>query len=215
MIKSNCKSIFLNVACCGLLATCVSSIRAQEQMGSMGHMHGQHKEQQRKDEKPQMTRLVIPDVEILNQNGEKQRIYSDLVKGKTVVINFIYTTCTTVCPLSADYFSRLQTLLGERMGKDVFLISITTDPETDSPARLKEWSARFKPKAGWTFVTGETSVIEKLLLALIGEGPRRGYHTPIAFLVNDESGAWKRVYGLESPTSMLDMLGQMSTQAKQ
>ena len=121
--------------------------------------------------KPGPARLNIPDVEILDQDGKKQRLYTDLVKGRKVVINFVYTSCTSYCPLSADNFARLQALLGNRMGKDVYLLSISTDPETDSPAKLKTWSERYGPRNGWTFVTGTTPAMQTLLRAFLGEGP--------------------------------------------
>ena len=86
------------------------------------------------------TRMKIPDLEVIDQYGKRMRFYTDLVKGKVVVINFIYTTCTYVCPLQGASFSRLQSALGDRIGKDVYLISVSTDPLTDS-ARKGEHSA--------------------------------------------------------------------------
>ncbi|HKR11534.1 MAG TPA: SCO family protein [Pyrinomonadaceae bacterium] len=179
------------------------------------HSHGPHKEQQPAQSGLQPGRLSIPDIEILNQDGKKQRLFTDLVKGKKVVINFIYTTCTAYCPLTGDNFARLQALLGERLGKDVYLLSITTDPETDRPAKLKTWSERYGPKSGWTFVTGETPAMQTLLRAFLGEGPRRGFHTPVAFVVDDKSGGWQRTFGLEQPAKLVEMLDQLSIQAKE
>ena len=188
--------------CCGLLMLCTTVVTAQ-------HQHGQHTEKQPAAGALERGRLSIPDVEVLNQDGKKQRLFTDLVKGRKVVINFIYTTCTAYCPLTGDNFARLQTLLGERVGKDVYLISITTDPETDTPAKLKSWSKRLNPNPGWTFVTGETPAMQTLLRAFLGEGPRRGFHTPVAFVVDDKNGGWKRTFGLEQPVKLVEMLDQM------
>lgn len=206
--------------CCCLLALCTITARAQQQEKATGHAHEQHMVPKTPagplDTGP--VRLAIPDVEILDQDGKKQRLYTDLVKGRKVIINFIYTTCTSYCPLSGNNFARLQALLEKRMVKDVYLISISTDPETDTPAKLKTWSERFHPKPGWTFVTGKTPEMQTLLLALLGEGPRRGEHTPIAFVLDDERGGWQRTFGLERPEKLLEMfemLDHLSVPAKE
>jgi protein SCO1 len=198
------------LVCCSVLLLCTMTAKAQQQ----GHSHGKHMDQQPAESGLLPARLSIPDVEILNQDGKKQRLFTDLIKGRKVVINFIYTTCTAYCPLSGNNFAKLQTLLGERLGKDVFLLSISTDPETDTPAKLKIWSERFGPKPGWTLVTGNTPAMQTLLRAFLGEGPRRGFHTPVAFVVDDKSGGWKRTYGLEQPAKLVEMLDQVSVQAQ-
>jgi Uncharacterized protein SCO1/SenC/PrrC, involved in biogenesis of respiratory and photosynthetic systems len=200
--------------CCGLMLLCAVSANAQEASQSKPHKHAEHTEQRQKEDKSQeqSKRLAIPDVEVLNQDGEKRKFYTDMVKGKIVVVNFIYTSCKAMCPLSGDNFARLQTLLGTRLGKDVYLLSITTDPETDSPQKLKTWSERFKPKAGWDFITGDMEAMQTLLLALTGERLQRGFHTPVALLIKDGGGAWKRTYGLEPPARFVNMLDELSAQ---
>lgn len=96
-----------------------------------------------------LPKLTIPDVDVLDQDGRKQKFYTDFVKGKVVVINFVFTTCKGMCPLLGANFSRLQKVLGERLGRDVFLISISTDREIDSPEKLKAWVRNSSPtKAG-------------------------------------------------------------------
>ena len=79
------------------------------------------------------------DVELINQDGQKMRFYSDVLKNKVVVINTFFTTCTSVCPPMNRNFEKMQDALGDRLGKDAFLVSITVDPETDTPPRLKEY----------------------------------------------------------------------------
>jgi hypothetical protein len=102
------------------------------------------------------SKMTIPDVELLDQDGNKVRFYTDLVKGRTVAINFIFTTCTTICPPLGATFARVQKELGERAGRDVQLISVSVDPATDTPERMKAWGAKFHAAAGWTFVTGRS-----------------------------------------------------------
>src|SRR5689334_4017613 len=78
------------------------------------------------------------DVELIDQDGNKLRFYSDILKNKIVAINTFFTTCTNICPPMNRNFERMQDSLGDRLGKDVFLVSISVDPETDTPTRLKE-----------------------------------------------------------------------------
>src|SRR5687767_2097048 len=96
--------------------------------------------------------LSIPDIAVIDQNGKAVRFHRDLVQGKLVAMNFIFTSCTTVCTPMGANFAALQKLLGDRT--DVALISVSIDPVNDTPARLKAWSARFQARPGWTLVTG-------------------------------------------------------------
>lgn len=150
--------------------------------------------------------LSIPDVELLDQDGRKVRFYSDLVRGKVVAVNFIFTTCTTVCPPLGATFARVQKELGERAGRDVHLISISVDPATDTPERLKAWGAKFKAGPGWTFVTGAKPQVDELLRALAASSARREDHTPTVLVGNDATGKWTRAYGLTAPGKIMGII---------
>ncbi len=156
-------------------------------------------------------KLSIPDVEVFDQDGRKQNFYADLVKDKVVIINFVFTTCKVTCPLSGANFSKLQTLLGERLGRDVFLISVSTDPETDSPDKLKAWGERFKAKAGWTLITGESKEVARLLRVLKGDGLDKDYHAPSLYMVNDMKKTHRRAFGLEDPARIIRMVDELAT----
>jgi protein SCO1/2 len=152
------------------------------------------------------SKMTIPDVELLDQNGRKVRFYTDLVKGKVVAINFIFTTCTTICPPLGATFARVQRELGERAGRDVRLISISVDPATDTPERLKDWGAKFKAGPGWTFVTGDKAEIDSLLRALGAAVADKSDHTPMVLVGNDAAGYWTRTYGLSSPDALVKVI---------
>ncbi len=154
--------------------------------------------------------LSIPDVKVLDQDGRRLNFYTDLVKDKVVVINFVFTSCKTFCPMLGARFSKLQTLLGERLGKDVFLISVSTDPETDSPERLKAWGEQFKAKAGWTLITGEKEEIEGLLQVLTGDGLNKNLHAPLLAIVNDTKKTHRRAYGLEDPAQVIKLTDELA-----
>jgi len=147
--------------------------------------------------------LKIPDVEVLDQDGNVRHFYSDLVKGKTVAINFIFTNCTTICPPLGATFARVQK---ELVGKDVHFISVSVDPLTDTPERLKAWGAKFKAGAGWTFVTGNKPEIDRLLLALGASAARREDHTPSVIVGNDTKDVWTRTYGLAKSFQMVTLI---------
>jgi len=147
--------------------------------------------------------LNIPDVEVLDQDGNVRHFYTDLIKGKTVAINFIFTNCTTICPPLGATFARVQRELGD---KDVHFISVSVDPLTDTPERLKAWGAKFKAGAGWTFVTGSKPEIDQLLRALGASTAKREDHTPSVLVGNDAKGVWTRTYGLAKTTQMVTLI---------
>lgn len=152
------------------------------------------------------TKMVIPDVAVLDQEGNKLHFYTDLIKGKTVAINFIFTNCTTICPPLAATFARLQKEMGDKVGKEVHLISISVDPVTDTPERLKAWGARFKAGPGWTFVTGEKQEMDKLLNALGAAVSKREDHTPALIIGDDSKGVWTRTYGLAKISQIMGVI---------
>jgi cytochrome oxidase Cu insertion factor (SCO1/SenC/PrrC family) len=159
----------------------------------------------------QSSKMNIPDTELLDQNGRKIHFYTDLVKGQTVVINFIFTTCTTICPPLGATFARVQKELGDKVGRDVRFISISVDPATDTPERLKAWGEKFKAGEGWTFVTGDKSRVDELLRALGASSARREDHSPTILIGNDAHGAWTRTYGLANTSKLVQIINDAMT----
>jgi cytochrome oxidase Cu insertion factor (SCO1/SenC/PrrC family) len=155
---------------------------------------------------PARSKMVIPDVKVLDQHGNALHFYTDLIKDKTVAINFIFTNCTTICPPLAATFARLQKEMGDKIGKEVHLISISVDPVTDTPERLKAWGAKFKAGPGWTFVTAEKQEMDKLLNALGAAVSKREDHTPAMIIGNDSKGIWTRTYGLAKIPQIMGVL---------
>ena len=152
------------------------------------------------------TKMNIPDVELLDQDGRKIHFYTDLVKGRTVVMNFIFTTCTTICPPLGATFARVQKELGDKVGRDVRFISISVDPATDTPERLKAWGAKFHAGDGWTFVTGNKPQVDELLRALGASSARREDHSPTILIGNDAHGDWTRTYGLANTSQLVQII---------
>lgn len=137
----------------------------------------------------------VPDVEVVTQDGRRVHFYSDLVQGRTVAINFVFTNCSTICPVSGALFADLQ----KRSDRGVHLISVSIDPETDTPRKLAAWSRRFRSDDGggdWTLVTGDRPSIDRLLAALGAPPGRPQDHAPLTIIGNDATHSWKRFYGM-------------------
>jgi protein SCO1 len=156
------------------------------------------------------SQTAMPDVPVRDQNGRRLKFYSDLVKGKTVAINFIFTTCTTICPSLTATFRRVQEELAAR-APDVQLISISVDPMTDTPERLRDFATRFKAGPGWTFVTGDKADIDSLLLGLGAAAANASDHTPTILVSNDVTGYRTRAYGLSSPAELVKVVTEAAS----
>lgn len=154
---------------------------------------------------PSISSSKIPDVRVYDQNGKQLNFYSDLVKGRTVAINFIFTTCTGVCPPMTATFRRVQQNLPERT-PPIQLISISVDPATDTPERMHEFAAKFNAGPGWTFVTGDKNEIDLLLQALGAAVANKNDHTPMILIGNEVTDYWTRAYGLSSPTTLIQVI---------
>jgi protein SCO1 len=150
--------------------------------------------------------LTIPDVALVDQDGRPVHVYSDLIRGRRVAMNFVFTTCTTICPPMGANFERLQGVLGTPDHSDVRLISVSIDPRTDTPQRLKEWGAKFHAGPGWTLLTGSPEDVDRLLKALGVFTANRADHSPLVLLGDDRAGRWTRAYGLAAPAKMVEIL---------
>ncbi len=111
-------------------------------------------------------RRYFPNITLRTQDNKEVRFYEDLIKDKAVTINFFYSNCEEICPIVTANLVKVQKLLGERVGREIFMNSITLKPEEDTPAVLKEYAGTFKVKPGWTFLTGKPDDIERLRRSL-------------------------------------------------
>ena len=143
---------------------------------------------------------------LTNQYGQQMRLYSDLLKGKVVVINVFFTSCQGSCPVMAATFAKLQDRIGERLGKDVLMISISVDPETDTPAKLKEYAERFKAKPGWYLLTGTKENVTLALHKLGQQVENRESHQNLFIIGNEPTGLWKKAFGLANPAEIIKVV---------
>jgi protein SCO1/2 len=164
-----------------------------------GHHMGQAQEQT-------PAAKYFSDVELLDQDGRKVRFYTDMLKGKTVVLNAFFTTCTSVCPPINRNLEKIQEALGDRLGKDVFLISISVDPTTDTPPRLKEYAQRFHAKPGWTFLTGKKENVDWALYKVGQYVESKDDHTTVIIVGNEATGLWKKMFGMGKAAELVQIV---------
>ncbi len=151
----------------------------------------------------------FPNVILTSHEGDTFSFFDDLIKDKVVVINFIYTTCPDVCPLETAQLTRVQSIMGDRLGKDVFFYSITIDPDVDTPEVLKEYRNKFGAK--WQFFTGDEQQIVTLRrkLGLYIEDIEGGEnnHNVNMIMGNQTTGRWMRRSPFENPYVLADQIG--------
>ena len=167
--------------------------------------HAAHKQPPPAQE-PTGAQKWFTDVELLTQDGAKVRFYSDVLKGKTVVVNAFFTTCVSVCPPMNRSMEKIQEALGDRVGRDVFLVSITVDPATDTPPRLKEYAQKFHARAGWTFLTGKKENVDWALYKLGQYVENKDDHKTVIIIGNETTGLWKKAFGMAKAEELLQLV---------
>ena len=148
-------------------------------------------------------RVDIPDVELVDQDGKPVQLRQLLSGKKAVVADFVFTTCTTVCPVLSGILSRMQDRLGGHLGDDVLIVSVTLDPARDTPAKLKAYAKRWKAKPGWVWLTGPKDVVEKVLRGMGAYTPNFTDHPPMVLVGDAATGTWTRYNGFPDTARIL------------
>jgi protein SCO1/2 len=198
------KRILSAAALCLSLAAAAAAQQTKPPVPPDPHAgHGAHAQPA---QQPTAAGKYFSDVELVNQDGEKVRFYSDVLKGKTVVVNAFFTTCTSVCPPMNRSMEKIQEAFGDRVGKDVFLVSITVDPATDTPARLKEYAAKFHAGNGWTFLTGKKENLDWALYKLGQYVEDKESHKTVIIIGNEATGLWKKAFGMAKVDELIKIV---------
>lgn len=145
---------------------------------------------------------TMPDVTLINQDGRKVRFKNLIESNKPVVVDFIYGTCTTICPILSAGYTNLQNKLGPDSNK-VQLISISIDPENDTPKVMKEYLQRYRAKPGWDFLSGNRKDINRVMNAFNSYFRNKMDHKALTFIRMPADGKWVRLYGLISSTEFV------------
>ncbi len=160
-------------------------------------------------------RRYFTDTRLLDQDGREVRFYTDALRGKIVLISFIYTSCTDICPILMSNLSDVQNSLGDRFGKDVFFVSISVDPGDDTPEELKKYAGRFEAKPGWTFLTGPKKDVDAVIRRF-GEFQEDFEDHSMTFVLGDVKNArWSKMRGDRPPETILPRIHALLAQREE
>jgi protein SCO1 len=143
---------------------------------------------------------LIQDLQLIDETGQQRQVYQDLVKDRIVVLNFIFTTCSTICMPMGAMYSSLQSEFGDR---PIRLISISIDPERDTPSRLSAWKNKFRGGPNWTLLTGSKRDIDALGKRLGVYASDRLNHVPTLVLIDDLRGRSTRMGALVQASAVI------------
>ena len=175
--------------------------------------HDAHHHAAPAEAKPKAARVTLHDLQLADVDGQTIRFKSEAVGNRIVVVGFIYTSCTTICPVTsavfADVQQRLIKTLGERFGHEVKLITLTVDPATDTSERLKAYAANFGSPGGWLWLTGEKPQVDRVLTGLGAYAADFTRHSGAVLVGDARTGDWMRFYGIPNPTDIVDRVDQL------
>jgi protein SCO1/2 len=153
--------------------------------------------------------VELPNAELLDQNGAPVRFASDVAGNRIMALSFIYTDCQTACPVVSGIFSKLQDRLGDKLARDVRLVSLSIDPATDTPERLKAYAERFHAVPEWLWLTGEKAQVDALLKGLGVYSADYANHAPVILVGDPARGEWTRFNGLSSPDTIAAKIDEL------
>lgn len=170
--------------------------------------HPVQKEQMNHRTQANQVQLRVPDLKLTNQDGKQGHLVSEFIGDKLVAFTFVYTTCTTICPVIDGIFKNLQNRIGDDLGREFNLLTLTIDSAVDIPARLKEHTQKLGVLPGWNYLTGDKDTVKQLLKALEVYTPDIANHPPVIFVVDGRNGTWLRLNGFSSPALIEKTLRQ-------
>lgn len=167
--------------------------------------HSQHKQHPKAaaETKPGTVKVRYDDSVLTDQSGKALKLKSDVISDRVVVVDFIYTTCTTVCPVLTTTMARVQDQLDAKAKEEVRLVTISVDPARDTPARMKEYGEKFGVKPGWVWLTGPTGRVNEVLKGFGAYTPSFEDHPPLILVGDASTGQWTRFLGFADPRDVV------------
>jgi protein SCO1/2 len=156
----------------------------------------------------------FPNPYVVTQEGRRVRFYDHLVKGRTVMINFAYTRCNGRCPAAVARLVEVQRQLGERFGRDVTMVTVSLDPENDTPEADRRYVAAAHGRPGWTYVTGAREDLEALrrYMGFTDRRPEvdrdKSQHAVLVAIGNEARGRWMTVPGLLAVDELIQVVNR-------
>ncbi len=164
----------------------------------MGAAHGAEKPAYKKS----VHSYTMPDVTLITQDGKRVQFNTFVKQGKVIILDFIFGTCTTICPVLSASFVSFQNRLGPDSAK-VQLISVSIDPEHDTPKILKEYLKKYRAKSGWDFLTGSRDSINRVMRAFDAYTADKMAHYPLTFVYSPLQDRWFRIDGLTGTSELM------------
>lgn len=162
-------------------------------------------------DKPAPVALPVPDIEVVNQDGRHVHFNSQVVEGRIAIVTGFFTNCSSMCPFTQEKLAQVAKLLGPRMGKDVVIVSVSVDPENDTPARMKDWAEKFHTGPGWTLLSGNRPEVDTLLKSLGLFVELRQRHQS-ALMIGSAATGWVRISSW-TPSEKLARLAESMSSA--
>jgi len=147
--------------------------------------------------------VKLLDLELVDRSGSPVRFKSEAMADRIVAIDFVYTTCTTICPVLSALFAQVQDQLGERLGKEARLVSLSIDPTRDTPKRMAAEARKFGAGPNWVWLTGQKQAVDKVLAGLDAYTPDFESHASMILIGDAKRGTWIRLFGFPSPDDIV------------
>lgn len=195
----------------GLLTLCLLAVGLSQALAQSADEHAGH-DMPAKRATSESAQVRFADVALTDQNGKAVRLEKDLVSNKIVVMSFIYTSCTTVCPVVSSIMGKVQKKLGSRVGTEVQLVSISIDPQRDDAQRLNDYARNFQNGPGWSWLTGSSQSINATLKGLGTFSGDFKNHQPLILVGDGNSRHWTRYYGFTDPAVLTREVEKLSGQ---
>jgi protein SCO1/2 len=194
---------------CAMLTLCLLAAGISQAMAHSADEHAGH-DMPAKSATSESAQVKFADVALVDQTGKAVRLEQDLVSKKIVVMSFIYTSCTTVCPVVSSIMGKVQKQLGARVGTEVQLVSISIDPQRDDAKRLNEYARSFQNGPGWSWLTGSTQSVAETLKGLGTFNGDLKSHAPLILVGDGNSRHWTRYYGFTDPAVLTREVEKLS-----
>jgi protein SCO1/2 len=198
---------------CSLLATLLvmPSIGAADE-----DPHAKHRAMMKQRTEPTAVSADIDlrDRLLVDQDNQERMFVSDVIGDNIVVMDFVYTTCTTICPVLSALFTHVQGKLGDAVGDEVMLVSMSVDPVRDTPQRLKAYSAKHRAGEGWLWLTGPKGDVDDVLIGLGAYTSNFEDHPSMVLIGDGRSGEWKRLFGFPNPDRIVQLVNDLREQRK-
>lgn len=172
--------------------------------------HAKHRAMMKQKSQPaESVDVDLRDQPLVNQYGEDVRFVSDVIGDNIVVMDFVYTTCTTICPVLSALFTQVQTKLGDDVGGEIRLVSMSVDPIRDTPQRLKAYSAKHRAGEGWFWLTGAKPSVDDVLTGLGAYTTNFEDHPSMVLIGDGRTGEWKRLFGFPNPDRIVQIVNDL------